>query len=161
MTFLQQRERLITGKLFHGISSCYAEIQNLVKSGQWRNVVKIYQQNIHTLKLSPGAHSMLKLAHLKLGDLKMATQEERQVTYLIQQIIKTGEGNREKPYLITIMSDVHDIVGDELLNEWQEKHGNRLIDIVQLSGATVCFDISHLRRFIRFSPVKCPPKLPK
>jgi hypothetical protein len=154
MTFLQQRERLITGKLFQGISSCYAEMQSSFKSGQWENVITEYRSNTHTLKLSSSSHKMLSMAHLKLGDTKMATQEERQSEYLLTQLLATGNGTLDEPYLICTMSDEQDILrqlGLESFNQKSTRHNGKMLHIIEVeNGTEIAFDVTHLQRFIRF-----------
>ena len=97
---------------------------------------------------SPRAHYFAGEAHVLLGELEQAEVERLAFSACLQGILSTGDGTRQKPYLISQIPDEYDVLkllGLTCQKQRLVQRGRRSCDVLTCQdGTSVWFNISDL-----------------
>ena len=76
----------------------------------YQSAIDTYHSTFPNLLLNPGAHIMLSHAYRALNNEKMADFEKQVASFLVSFILETGNGTKERPYLVLRTSDEYDVL---------------------------------------------------
>jgi hypothetical protein len=147
-TFLAVRSAVVADPAYQPYGDDLDELTELVERGAFTEVGPRFQQGLPTLLLSPRAHFLASAAAGELGDDETAQMERHLLFLCAQGILGTGDGSRERPYLVTSTTDEYSIlgilrlapVGQSLLSD-----GDRRLDEQRCEdGTVVYFDVTDM-----------------
>lgn len=126
------------------------ELAELSAAGQFSAVLEQADALQPQWALSPRVHYYAAVAAEELGDRELAELEKFVFQACLEGILATGDGSASAPYLITYLSDEHDVLaalGLEPRSQSLVERGGLLCDIVKCAdGEQVWFELSGLLR---------------
>lgn len=97
--------------------------------------------------LSPMAHSLLARAHLALGDERQALQERSLARAAMVSILTSGDGSRDRPWVVLRISDEYDVMGAMGLSvgaqRVEQPPGRVLDEIIDTDDGHWWFELRH------------------
>jgi hypothetical protein len=152
-SFMGLREAVLSAEGFDPYSCDLDDINALMESDQWEEVVATITKNLFPNHLlSPSAHLSLGFAYHKLGREKESGFEQLVYSALVDGIKSTGDGTAEQPYLVTRTSDEYDLLMVEDLRPTQQSlihRDGREFDMMTLEdGREVWFDITEIKAIL-------------
>jgi len=123
------------------------EVAIMLKQGGYEAADDLLRAGMANYLLTPTAHFMMAFVADKLGDERRRDMEAAIGRLLLQGILESGDGSREKPYLVTRIKDEHEVLShlgktmesQALVNE---EDGRSMDQIQCADGTTYWFDIS-------------------
>lgn len=119
------------------------QLELLLDNGNLLEVINY--TSINTI-LSPRAHLYKNYALEKLGKKDEARAELILACKIMEGVQLTGDGSREKPFVVTRISDEKDMLGyldEEFLSQELFHADNGIYDLIECqSGREICFDIT-------------------
>mgnify|MGYP000339051519 CR=1 FL=1 len=141
--FLKSQEYVINHKAYDPYTSELDDLMTLMEAKDFKKVVDF--KSINTL-LSPSAHLMKHHAAKQMNDDLNAKSEWFLFNKVLDNLLLTGDGSKEEPYLITQISDERDIIQsmeDEVANQRLMKIEGKSYDLIKTkSGKEIYFDIT-------------------
>ncbi|MFT5820644.1 MAG: hypothetical protein ACI8ZM_001889 [Crocinitomix sp.] len=141
--FLKSQRHVIEHKNYDPYTNELDDLMTFMDAKEFQKVIDF--KNINTL-LSPSAHLMKHHAAKQNNDDLNAKSEWFLFNKILENLLMTGDGSKEQPYLITQISDERDIIQsmeDEVLNQSLVKEDGRSYDLINTkSGKAIYFDIT-------------------
>lgn len=109
-TFLALRNEVIASKAFKPYSDEMDQAAELSAAGKVEAARDLLLQSMDNLMLNPRAHARLSDCYSKLGDREAATRENKIAEACIKGILSTGDGTKEKPYLVLRADDEYEVL---------------------------------------------------
>ncbi len=95
---------------------------------------------------NPGIHKLMSFVLHKLGKEKEAQIEFQLAMLLLEGILSTGDGSRNRPYLVLSTDDEYDVIEyfeKKITSQSLVKEGNRQCDLMKCDdNARIYFDIT-------------------
>ena len=139
---------------FNALTSAIYDMQKLTDHEQWEEVIQVFLHNRPTLAHSPCAHRILAQAFKHLGDQERCQAELATSCFLLEELLKTGNGTRTHPYQVRLLSDETDILRAlkvKSLQDRTERRGGKVLHILMGDdGREIFFDVTIPSRWIRF-----------
>ena len=145
-SYLEIRAALIDAGGYDPYSQELDRAIDLAEQDKLAEARDIIVQSIWNLLLSPSAHIILAMAAEQAGEAEQAAMERQFAYACLTGILATGDGSRDKPYLVVRTSDEYDVL--DFLRKQSERQtlhkvGDRSLDALRCSdGSEVWFDIS-------------------
>lgn len=118
--------------------------------GDHQAVVQAVRARMPGAFFSPGAHALLSAAYAMGGDATRARREEATARLAMAAILGSGDGTRERPWVVLRISDEYDVLrAQERTSRRQElltRAGRALDRHTCGDGTQAWFDVSLLRR---------------
>ena len=144
--YLALRESIITHESYNPYSTELEEIDNLLEQNEFEKVTEFIKVGFPNLFLSPRFHMYLGVAFDKLGKTEEADTEKALFTLCIDGLLKTGDGSKDNPYIVTRVNDEYDllfILEKEHKTQALINHNGVSMDALTLTdGSTLYFDIT-------------------
>lgn len=146
--YLAIRSVLMNGEHYDPYSTDIGELEQLCEEKQFARVLKMVSRN-ENLWLSPWAHLQASKAARMLRQQARAKREATLMAACLAGIQATGDGSRERPFVVTRVSDEYDLI-NSLGKKMSEQRlvsgdGGKYFDALDCAdGTTVWFDISDI-----------------
>ena len=145
--YLAARAFVIGHESYKPYSTDVFELGDTKTEAGSRQVLEAIQRCSPNLLFSPRAHLTAAVAAKTLGDEKRSRLEMEITRRLIRAILTTGEGTKNKPYLILRLTDQDDVLMH--LRKKQERQslvqdGGKFDVIRCADGADIWFDVSNI-----------------
>ncbi|MCB9128762.1 MAG: DUF4919 domain-containing protein [Ardenticatenales bacterium] len=96
--------------------------------------------------MSPSFHDTLAVAHMELGDEVRALREARYAQLALRGIALTGDGSKEKPYIVLRVQDEYDMLNQlekvSVRQQLVQADGKMMDQHICDDGSSIWFDIS-------------------
>ena len=126
------------------------ELAELASTGQFEALLEQTEALQPAWALSPRVHYFAAVAAEELGDRELAELEKFTLQACLEGILATGDGSERAPYLITYLSDEHDVLaalGLEPRSQSLVARSDLWCDVVKcVDGEQVWFELSGLIR---------------
>jgi|GEM_PF-1669102 len=147
-TFLAARTAWLQQQVSPLTADELQSVGDLLAAGEAAAVI----ERVHGWKsraaFSPRAHYFAGEAHAQLGELEQAEVERLAFSACLQGILSTGDGSRQKPYLISQIPDEYDVLkllGLTCVKQRLVQRGRRSCDVLTCAGgSSIWFNISDL-----------------
>lgn len=145
--YLAARSFAVGHASYKPYSSDLEELADTEDEAACKIVLRTLEQASPNLLFSPRAHLWAAIAAEKLGDEKRQQRELRIAKGLIQGILATGDGTRQKPYAIVRPTDENDLLMH--LDKRQDsqslvQEGGTFDVILCTDGTEIWFEISNI-----------------
>jgi hypothetical protein len=145
-TYLAVRGTLLASPDYKPYSDELNGIDGLLEIGSFAAVQETIARSMPNLLLSPRAHLFLSLAAEKSNDENAAGMERFIAAACVEGILATGDGSRDRPYLVCRSTDEYDVLqylGKEFRGQALVHDGDRHFDLMECEGGTeIWFDIT-------------------
>ena len=144
--YLGLLEELTAGPDYRPYSRQIDQIRGLLDSEEYEKAFEACHLSKGTLLLSPELHMLAGYAARKLGDEELFNMERAITASCVHGILDTGDGTKEKPYVVSVTDDEYFIL--EVLKKKFEAQallqvGDRHLDLIRTTeGDELYFDIS-------------------
>lgn len=99
-----------------------------------------------TLRLSPDGHMLAAFVARELADQKLFEAEQRLSAACIKGILDTGDGTKDRPYVVSVVSDENislRVLEKEMTSQQLDRDGDRFLDVIETTDEEqLYFDIS-------------------
>lgn len=145
--FRAVRADVVAHEKYDGYSRDLDAMDEAVQQKRFADVGRLFGDAQPNLLLSPRAHMLLSLALRELGHTEAADIERFIFFRCIDGILTTGDGSRDRPYLVLRLSDEYDVLMalDKRLQSQGLTHGDddHSYDVLHCEdGSEVWFDIT-------------------
>jgi hypothetical protein len=146
-SYLRLRRMLLDNNDYNPYSADLYKISELIQRNMFQQALNKIIQSMINLMLSPRAHMFASIAYMKLGQERECQKAKNLYKACLSGILSTGDGSKEKPYLVTSVSDEHDVLSameKEFVSQsvTKEQKGKRY-DVFELTdGTRLYFDIT-------------------
>jgi hypothetical protein len=131
---------------YNPYSDTLPEAEELLAQESYEEAIQLLMEQMANLIVSPHAHMLLAFAAQQLGDTNRYEAEASLATLLLESILNTGDGSRERPYHVLRVSDEYDVLNyldkqpqRQSLHEDKKRH----LDCQQCAdGTSIWFDIT-------------------
>ncbi|NOQ75512.1 MAG: hypothetical protein GQ574_26115 [Crocinitomix sp.] len=141
--FLKSQRHVIEHKNYDPYTGELDDLMAFMDAKDFQKVIDF--KSINTL-LSPSAHLMKHHAAKQINDDLNAKSEWFLFNKILDNLLMTGDGSKEQPYLVTQISDERDIIQsmeDEVLRQSLVKADGKSYDLLNTkSGKAIYFDIT-------------------
>lgn len=147
-TFTEVRKSVVSSPKYDPYGTDPDDLRELADQGRLEAAQQKMAETMPNFLLSPRAHRYVATAARKAGDLATAKKELAIAQKCIEGILATGDGSREKPYLVTRVQDEYDLLPH--LKRKKDSQGlvledGRSYDVIQCQdGSEVWFDITEV-----------------
>lgn len=129
----------------------HMETLRLGMMGQdYRKVLEHVSESASTLMLSPVAHHYAAKAATEIGDDERAGVEQVLLSVMMNAMLATGDGTRNRPYVISILADEPAVCGVKDFSPSTQQlvhYADRVLDVlVDDEGRELAFDITRIHR---------------
>ena len=139
-------QALTTGQEYNPYGDDLKEIKRLIGKKHYEEARQKLKTAWPSLLLSPSAHQCAATVARTLGDEATADKERQIAEKCLQGILATGDGSRERPYLVSRVSDEYDLIrhlNKRSTTQGLSLDGQRSYDVLNLDdGSQMWFDIS-------------------
>jgi Domain of unknown function (DUF4919) len=108
--FLEIRKKISESEGYSPYSTELNDIRQCLMKKAYQRAINAYHSTFPNLLLSPIVHAMLSNAYQALKNDKMANLEKQVASLLVSFIMGTGNGTKERPYLVLRISDEYDVL---------------------------------------------------
>lgn len=126
------------------------ELAALLEQGDATGVIEMAHGWQSRGALSPRVHYLTAQAHELRGEIEQAELERWVFQACLQGILATGSGTKQKPYVITQISDEYDVLqlrGVQSIGQRAVQRGRKTCDVLSCSdGNEIWFEIGDLMR---------------
>jgi len=124
------------------------KLERLLDAAQFTRLARETARLLHAWRLSPRMHFLAGVAAAELGRTARASEQRRQLQACLQGLLGTGDGTRERPFLVTHASDEYDVVralGHQPITQQLVDSGSRRMDVIGCRGGIeLWFDVTAL-----------------
>ena len=146
--YLQALDELVRGADYAPYDDHVEHLQHLTTGRDFRKVLEYISESAATLMLSPIAHHLAASAATELGDEQRAGFEQALVSGLMQAQLATGDGTRERPFVVSVPEDASAICGVKGFTPTSQQlvqAGDRVLDLLSdAEGGELAFDITRI-----------------
>lgn len=146
-TYLAVQEAVASSDQDRPYSDELDSVHELLDQGRYGDARARMSESMPNLLLSPRAHLLLALIAEKAGDEKGSQMENFIAASCAEGILATGDGSRDRPYIVLRVSDEHDVVqylGKQFAEQALIKDGSRHLDLISCDdGSKLWFDITN------------------
>lgn len=146
--FRQVRELVLAQSSYDPLGLELAALEQAGHRRAWRKASNLASEMMERWLLSPRFHYWVALAADALGDEADAELERFLFGACLDALASTGDGSRERPYLVTHLADVYDLLAWRGLDPESQslvRRGDRHCDLVQTKeGLQVWFDVTEV-----------------
>jgi len=147
--FEESRSSILDSAEYNGYSEDASTLGKMLSKGLYQDVVEFDSINV---QLSPSAHMFKSEAHQQLGNAGEAVKEAAFAERILIHLKQSGTGTREKPYLITTLSDERDILeslGEDKAGQSLQQDGGKKLDKIDCaSGNSFYFNVTACMRSV-------------
>lgn len=147
-TFRAIRDGVVSHPRYDGYSQDLNEMDTAYQQKRYGDVKARFGEVQPNLLLSPAAHLLLHLALRDEGDTERAALERFICSRCIVGIQSTGDGSRERPWLVLRTSDEYDVLstlGKKLeLQHLVHENGRSFDKMACSDGSELWFDITDM-----------------
>ncbi len=145
--FLQLRDEVAASPPYAPYTSKYKAVAfPLLESGEFEEAKNHLISMMPSYFLNPGIHKYTAYALQKLGAETSARFEYSLAALFLRGILSTGDGSKERPYLVLYIEDEYDVLGDmkkKLRKQALVKIEGRYCDCLDCEdGSQIWFDIT-------------------
>jgi len=139
-------EKLAAGSDYRPYAGYIEQIQGLLDSKEFEKAHEACKRSSATLLLSPELHMLAGYAARELGDDELFNMERIIASACVRGMLDTGDGTREKPYIVSVTGDEHFVL--EVLKKAFEsqrlvRDGERYMDLIRTTeGDEIFFDVT-------------------
>lgn len=145
-SYIAVRTALVSSDYYDAYSNEMDGLDQLLDAGKFEEASRKLTDSMPNLLLSPWAHFIMSFIADKLNDEKGAHAESLIAAACCKGILATGDGTKDKPYIVVRVSDEYDVlqyVGKGLELQSLIHDGNRHFDLVKCrDGSELWFDIT-------------------
>jgi len=146
--YLRVHRAVTTAETYQPYSMDLEDVDKLVEDGKFEEARSRLKKAMPGLILCPKAHALASRVARALGDTATADKEAPLAKKCIEGILSTGDGNPERPYMITRVSDEYDVLRHLKKTVAQQgvmnKDGKTLDRMQCDDGTEYCFDVTVL-----------------
>jgi len=147
-------DELTTGPEYAPYAGHIEELERLFENGDYQAALDYATAKSATLVLSPTAHLMARMAAETLGDGEREDAERNQADLLLDCVLQSGDGSRDKPFLVSLVHDEYAVLTALDIKQTVQGfvvHGNRWLDVLKSDDdSETAFDVTRvLRRYKR------------
>jgi len=144
--FLRLRERMVAEPTYNPAADDVEVAGRLLADGEAERAREALVPVMTNYLLSPRAHLLLAAACERLGEAEGARRGRAIAAACVLALLASGDGSAERPYLVTRVSDEHDVldhVGARRTRQSLRRRDGRAFDVFDLvGGGEVWFDIT-------------------
>lgn len=145
-SYLAVCQSVVSSTQYNPYSDEIRDVHALVEEQRYEDARSRLSEAMPNLLLSPRAHLLLAMIADKTGDKQGAQAEGLIASLCAKGILATGNGSKEKPYVVVRTSDEHDVVqflGKRFSGQALVEEGPRCFDVIQCDdGSELWFDIT-------------------
>ena len=149
------RRAILCDPEFRGDPRLLAEVAELCERQQFALADQLFQRMMPDWALSPRAHMYAAWIAEELGQSRDVELEQFLCIACLRGLLATGDGSRQRPYLVTHVSDEYDIVswfGGQVVSQRLAAQAGRECDVLtDEDGGEYWFDVSDLLESPRFT----------
>jgi hypothetical protein len=154
------RKLVMADKAYNAGSSALETVEVLLDHGRYAEARRRVRQMMPDWLLSPRAHRLAAVAARQLGEGRDEAREATIARRCIEGLLTTGDGTRERPYLVTHIDDEYDVIdhfekklaSQELVAE----EGRSLDRIACQDGSEYWFDLTDVHARMDEPPRRRP-----
>lgn len=121
-------------------------MRDAYEAGEFARVAERFAATVPTWLLSGEAHFILALAHEKAGQGDLCQMEKFLAFRCVSGLLGTGDGSKERPYLVTSTADEYDVLNAlskrSTMQSLHHEPDGRVLDCQQADGGDVWFDVT-------------------
>jgi hypothetical protein len=144
--YLAVRQAVVTHPDYHPYGDALRDLRAAYEAGQFARVPELFVAHIATLLLSGEAHFIAALAQDKLGHDDLSQMEKFLAFRCVSGILGSGDGSRDRPYLVTGTADEYDALNalskESRGQSLHREDDGRALDRQQVDGGDVWFDVT-------------------
>jgi len=148
-SFLAVRQEVLAAKEYQPDSEELDRADELIDEGKWAEARVCLQEALPNLLLSPQAHLLMAAIAEELGDSGEEQLEDFLASTCAEGILSTGDGTKDKPYLVLRATDEYDLIEyleKEPIDEEEVEDGERSLDRVKCNdGSELWFDVTEAK----------------
>ena len=142
------RQSFINSPGYSPYDSDLEEVYAFLDEGKFASALNNLMAMMPNWFLNPNAHVLAGFLHHKLGNEDAAQMETALAHLMLQGILSTGDGSRERPYKVTHTDDEYDVIesfGKKPGSQALIKHDGRSFDnLVCEDGTAFWFEVTDL-----------------
>lgn len=143
--YLAVRRAVVAHPDYDPYGDALRHLRDAYEAGEYARVRELFAEQVPTLLLSGEAHFIVALAHDKLGEDDLCRMEKFLAFRCVSGILGTGDGSRERPYLVTSTADEYDALNALSKSSTMQslhREDGRVLDRQQVDGGDVWFDVT-------------------
>jgi len=144
--YLAVRRAVVTHPDFDPYGDGLRGLRDAYEADELARVPDLFAATVPTLLLSGEAHFILALTHEKAGNAELCQMEKFLAFRCVSGILGTGDGSRERPYLVTGTADEYDVLNAlSKQSTTQSPHheaDGRVLDCQRADSGDVWFDVT-------------------
>lgn len=144
---------LVAHPLFDLVSVDYERAEQAFLGEQYEDAAKIIEASWPNFLLMPQAHFLLTGAYKRLGSIERAKRHSEIGKLIITSILATGDGTKQKPYLVTRLETEKDVLrelGKETSNRRRVTDGDRSFNVYTLPDESeIWFELTAVLKRLR------------
>ncbi len=148
-SFLAVRQAVLASEEYQPDSEELDRADELIDEGKWAEARTCLQEALPNLLLSPQAHLLMAAIAEELGEPSQEQLEDFLASTCAEGILSTGDGTKDKPYLVLRASDEYDLIEyleKEPTDEDEVEEGDRSLDRVKCNdGSELWFDVTEAK----------------
>ena len=146
--YLALRAAIVASPKYDPYSQDLEDIRELLQKKEFAQARARIKAAMPNLLLSPRAHLYAFQAAQGLKDTKTAEDERALLAACLKGILSTGEGTREKPYLVTRVEDEYDLLANLKKRSRKQglvREGGKSLDCIMCTDGSECwFDVTEV-----------------
>lgn len=143
--YLAARRAVLSQSDYAPYGDALRDVRAAYEAGEYARARDVFSRHLSTLLLSGEAHFILALAHEKLGNDDLSRMEKYLAFICVKGILGTGDGSKDRPYLVTSTADEYDALNAlSKASAMQSLHheAERVLDCHAVEGGEVWFDVT-------------------
>ena len=144
--YLYLRQQMIDSPEYDPYSADMERADQLLSEGKWQDAHRYILSLLPNWLTSPGVHFRIAFVHRKLCKADQEQFEGSLAIWLMEAILATGDGTREKPYLVSRVEDEYDVLEHFGLKRTRQlcvEEETRVLDVLECdNGRSLWFDAS-------------------
>jgi hypothetical protein len=144
--YLEMLAELAAGPDYHPYGRQIEQIQGLLDAEEYEKAFQACQLSRGTLQLSPEVHMLAGYAARKQGDEELFNMERAITAACVRGILDTGDGTKEKPYVVSVTGDEYfilHVLDKKFGSQALIQDGARHLDLIKTAeGDEIYFDIT-------------------
>jgi hypothetical protein len=144
--FHRLREQMVAEPTYNPAADDMEVAGRLLADGEAERAREALVPVMTNYLLSPRAHLLLAVACERLGETEAALRRRALAEACLRALLASGDGSATRPYLVTRVSDEHDVlghVGARWARQSLRRRDGRAFDVFDLEGGgEVWFDIT-------------------
>jgi hypothetical protein len=144
--YLAVRRAVVTHPDYDPYGDGLRRLRDAYEAGEYARVREVFGATMPTLLLSGESHFVVALAHEKLGEDDQCKMEKYLAFRCVSGILGSGDGTKERPYLVTSTADEYDALNalseQSTLQSLHREDDGRVLDQQQVGGGVAWFDVT-------------------